>query len=364
MQHPILITFDWGRKMNSEELLQEHVVSYLKLSRELGPDAEIVNDEYRRLKDLLIVEVYFMKTVRRIVSDDEMSGFVLYVEKDLRMMIDSFNPRRSTILAFLRHNMEMRALSYLAKTRRSRCFNTHFSNRLLTLGDETLQLGPEELVLIHQEELERKKGAWRVIERLRRMCSVRPAKQRTLFIFLCTLLPCSSADMVDNFCGMLNIDKEQTFAIADYLAETNDAVRMYRTSRGYLKMRRNYFLMRRIELELHIQSTLDEQKLTGKLEYQKKQLKTVRSEMEHTKMNVKYRILSEVLGITSAAIATAVFNAKRILESASADVVNPVNTAKESPELRRFVPFDEFNITMIPRPAAGKELLLTDIGIA
>ena len=350
--------------MISEELLQEHVVRYLRLCGKLGPDAEIVKDEYRRLKDMVIVEVYFMKTVRRIVSDDEMSGFVLYVEKDLRMMIDSFNPRRSTLLAFLRHNMELRALSYLAKTRRSRCFNTHFSNRLLTLGDETLQLGPEEMLLIHQEEIEREKGTGRVIENLRHQCSIRPAKQRNLFIFLCTLLPCSSADMVDKFCCMLNIDKVQTFAIADYLAEANDAIRMYRTSRGYLKMRRNFFLMRRIELELHIRSALDEQKLMGELEYQKKHLKAVRREIGHTKMNVKYRILSEVLGITSAAIATAVFNAKKILESATTDEVRSGEASKRDPGLRRFEPFDEFNITMIPRPDDGEELLLTDIGIA
>ena len=364
LQHPILITFDWGRKMNSEALLQEHVVRYLRLCWKLGPDAETVNDEYRRIKDMLIVEIYFMKAVRRILTDDEMSGFVLYVEKDLRMMIDSFNPRRSTILAFLRHNMELRAMSYLAKNRRSRCFNTHFSNRLLTLGEETVQLGPEELVLRQQEELEKEERAGNVIDRLRHLCSIRPVKQRNLFIFLCTLLPCSSADMVDNFCSMLNIDKEQTFAIADYLAEMNSQVRMYRTSRGYLNMRRNYFLMRRIELELHIRSALNEQKLMEKLEYQKKQLKTVHREMEHTKMNVKYRILSEVLGITCSAIASAVFNAKKILEAASTDDDNFTYAADGDPELRRFEPFDVFNITMIPRPDAGEELFLATIGIA
>ena len=348
--------------MNSEELLQEHVGRYLTLSGKYGPDAEIVNDEYRTLKDMLIVEIYFMKTVRRILSDDEMSGFILYVEKDIRMMIDSFNPERSPILTFLRHNMELRAMSYLAKTRRSRCFCTHFSNRLLTLGEETVQPGPEELVLRKQEGKETRTAG--VIDNLRYQCSVRPAKQRNLFIFLCTLLPCSSADLVDNFCDMLNIDKEQTFAIADYLAEASDSVQAYRTSRGYLSMRRNYFLMRRIELELHIRSALDEQKLVRKLEYQNKQLEAVHSEMEHARMNVKYRILSEILGIGSRAIASAVFYAKKVLESASIDDSDNRCTSNSNHELRRFEPFDEFNITMIPRPETGDELLLTDIGIA
>ena len=335
--------------MNSEKLLLEHVSRYRMLSGELGPDARPVTDEYRRLKDLLIVEVYFMKPVRRIVSDDEMSGFVLYVEKDLRTMVDSYDFGRSPLLAFLTHNMELRAMSYLARTRRSRCFCSRFTNRLLAVGEDMVQPGPEE-ILLQQEESKDDGDAGSIVDCIRYMCSVRPTKQRNLFIFLCTLLPCSSTDMVENFCVMLNIDSAQTFAISDYLTEIDDETCSSRPRREYLRMRRNYFLMRRIELEAHIRSALDERKLARKLEYQRRRLRAVHQELERAKMNVKYRIISEVLGIGCAEIASAVYYAKKILKGASVRNAGYIHHANGKPQLRRFEPFEEFNITMIPRP--------------
>ena len=350
--------------MNSEELLMARVRRYLMLSVELGPDAESVNEEYRKLKDLLIVEIYFMKTVRNIVSDEEMSGFVLYVEKDLRLMIDSFNPSRSRILSFLRHNIELRAMSYLSVIRRSRCFNSRFSNRLLTLGEDVEQEGPEDLVLLKMEEEDAERKTQNTIDRLRYLCALWPAKQKNLFIFLCTLLPCSSTEMIDNFCSLLNIDKQQTFAIADFLSELKGPFNQYRTSREYRSSRRNFFLMRRIELESHLRNALDEQKLIGKLEYQKKHLKSVHMELEHTRMNVRYRILSEILGVRRETIASAVYRSKRLLEYVSGKEIRMRHDGSEFPELRSFEPFREFNITVIPRPGTKEELFLTDIGIA
>lgn len=332
--------------MNSEKLLLEHVRRYRMLSGELGPDAGPVVDAYRRLKDLLIIEVYFMKPVRNIVSDDEMSGFVLFVEKDLRNMVNSYDPARGPLLVFLTHNMELRAMSYLARIRRSRCFGSYFSNRLLTLGEVMVQPSPEELVL-QQEEDESNES---IVDNIRYMCSVRPTKQRNLFILLCTLLPCSSTDMVDNFCTMLNIDSAQTFAIADYLSEVGEETDTGMTRREHLGVRRNYFLMRRIELESHIRSALNERKLVRKLEYQRKRLKAVNQELKHAKMNVKYGILSEILGIGCAAISSAVYYAKKVLKDASVKGAGTMRTSNRSPELRRFEPFEEFNITMIPRP--------------
>ena len=120
--------------MDSEELLLEQARLYIRLSGDPGSDPEQVEKEFIRLKDMIIVEVYFMKAIRSIITKEEMSGFILFVEKDLRTMMETFDPERGRILPFLRHNMELRALTYLALTRRSRCLNSGMSLRRITDG--------------------------------------------------------------------------------------------------------------------------------------------------------------------------------------------------------------------------------------
>ena len=97
----------YGRKINmdSEELLLEQARLYIGLSGDPCADPERIEREFMKLKDMVIVEIYFMKAVRAIITNDEMSGFILFVEKDLRAMIDAFDPERSCMLAFLRHCM-------------------------------------------------------------------------------------------------------------------------------------------------------------------------------------------------------------------------------------------------------------------
>ena len=192
--------------MNSEELLLHHARTYLRLSEEFGPDAQCVREQYSKLRDLLIVEIYFMSSVRSILSAEEMSGFVLYVEGSLRTMIDSFDPKRESVMPFLKHNMENRALSYLAYERRTKCFSSHFISTLIR--DAT--------------------------SRLQYICWTNPTRQRHLFIFLCTLLPYVTSEIVDNFCRVLNIDRAQTTAIADYLCGLTDGPNLKRSGVDYM----------------------------------------------------------------------------------------------------------------------------------
>ena len=360
--------------MNPEELLLHHAREYLSLSEEYGPDASCVNEQFRKLRDLLIVEIYFMNSVRSILSDDEMSGFVLYVEGGLRTMIDSFDPKREYIMPFLRHNMENRALSYLESERRRKCFNSPFASRFLAIEPE--YPGPEDLLPgfkdVISSEMQEK-----AIDRLRYICYENPSKQKHLFIFLCTILPHATPEMIDNFCGVLNIDKEQTFTIADYLYDISKGEGK-RSPREYLKDRRNFYLMRRIELESHLRYSLYPERIKSKLKYQDEQLANINKEISHKKMNIQYQLLSEVLGIESSYIATAVYRSKKVLELVSTgeneqnnnnmghrrNVLQVSDNVLRRAMPNRFEPFEQFNITLIQRPNTHIRFSAQDMGIA
>ena len=360
--------------MNSEELLLHHAREYLSLSEEFGPDASCVNEQFRKLRDLLIVEIYFMNSVRSILSDDEMSGFVLYVEGGLRTMIDSFDPKREFIMPFLRHNMENRALSYLESERRRKCFNSPFASRFLAIEPE--YPGPEDILpgfndAINSEMQEK------AINRLRYICFENPNKQRHLFIFLCTILTHATPEMIDNFCGVLNIDKQQTFTIADYLYDISEGLEGKRSPREYLKDRRNFYLMRRIELESHLRYSLYPERIKNKLKYQDEHLATINEEFSHRKMNIQYQLLAEILGIESSYIATAVYRSKKVLKLVSTEEKEHDNMSGHRRNVlqipdqvlrhampNRFEPFEQFNITLIQRPIIHIRFSAQDMGIA
>lgn len=355
--------------MDSEELLLEQARLYISLSGDPGSDPEQVNKEFNRLKDMIIVEVYFMKAVRTMLSADEMSGFVLFVEKDLKTMMDTFDPGRSHIMPFLKHNMELRALSYLALTRRSRCLNSCMSLRRMTEGDNMHQPGPED-VLLSDEPQEKENEPGTAACRLRSICAFRPSRRRNMFIFLCTLLPSLTPGTVDNFCRTLNIDRAQTGVIADYLTGTAQQPGESRKSRAYLRRRRNFYNMRRIELESHIRTALDTDSLERELTYQNNQLKRVYNRIVHMKMNVRYDILADLLGIAPHSVATAVYYAKKMMRLVSMEDVEsytgPMKKALLLSESRTigippvFEPFREFGITMLPEPPSESELFLSD----
>ena len=357
--------------MNSEELLLEQARLYIRLSGDPGADPERIEKEFNRLRDLVIVEVYFMKAIRSIITTDEMSGFVLFVEKDLRTMMETFDPGRAHIIPFLRHNMELRALSYLALIRRSRCLNSGISLRRITSGDKADQSGPED-ILFMEEQACNEPGTAAV--KLRTICAARPSRRRNLFIFLCTLLPSLTTDTVDNFCRILNIDRAQTAVIADYLSDVSETDGESRKSRAYLRLRRNFYNMRRIELESHIRTALDTDTLEKELEYQESQLNRVHNRITHMRMNVRYSVLSELLGIVPHAIATAVYYSKNIFELVSMeDVSSYAGPLRKSLQLAQresgsepplFEPFSEFGITMLPEPPSEPELLFSTSRLA
>ena len=107
--------------MTAEELLSDRARRYIDLSERYGRTAQCVAETFNELRELTIIEVYFMKSVRSLLSVEEMSGFVIYVEGHVDRIINSYSDGRGEYPAFLRCAMERLALNYLKmKTSRER----------------------------------------------------------------------------------------------------------------------------------------------------------------------------------------------------------------------------------------------------
>lgn len=345
--------------MTAQETLSGYVDRYLKLSSRYGPDSDIVTDVYRKLRDLMIVEIYFMKSVRIIVHEEELSGFILYVERSLRDIVDAFKTDIGQFPVYFRHVMEFRAFSYLRDKRR-RTSTEKAYERTFLFQEEVAERSPEDCFFENQEKLEFEKQHRKIAERLRFVCNCHPSRRRNLFIFLCTLLPYLSSDAIDDFCSILNCDRRQTFAIADYLCAVQNESDTGRTSRSYFKARKDFFRMRLMELECSYENAgRHDSGLSD--EIGRCRLMLSNRDSETRKMNVEYPILGEVLNLEPAKIASAVYYSRRILSMVLGNDSQDGYLGKQLKgrsyrkpgRMEKLEPFKAFGIKIIKLPATA-----------
>lgn len=339
--------------MDSEQLLCEQLRRYLELSSTEGQDSERTEKQYIRLRDMIIVEIYFMKSVRYIISDEEMSGFILYMEHYLFKIIADYDPEIGSFLPYLRKAMEYKAFSYLDCQSRERQVRRSYIRYYLP-QEAVSEPSPEDVFVQKENLFEEELQKLLSIMRLKKVCSLRPARQRWLFILLCTMMPNLSMDIIDTFCDAMNCDKRQTFAIADYI-QTVCRADYGRYSREYLLKRRDFYWMRTIELQGRIQTSLSTGLYERQLEYQRQQMKNLVWEIQSSKMHIPYPVLGEILNLKPSIIASAVFQSKKILETAAGLNKKCRASAKvKEPVITRFEPFKVFNINLIA--VEGKEI--------
>ena len=353
-----------GEKMTAQEVLCRYVDSYVRLSARYSESSKRVADAYGKLRDLLLVELYFMKPVRILVHEDEMSGFVIYVEKKLRDIVDSYRPEKSDFMPYFSHIMEYRALNYLEEKRRSKLIAHAYENYYMCQVEQVAERSPEEIYLEQIERLEDERKQRKLMDRLRYVCACRPSRRRNLFILLCTLLPYLSSDAIDDFCRALNCNREQTFAIADYLRSVQEEKDGSRGSRNYSRNRLDSLWIRKMEMEYVFEhsarrnSTLAEniRKITAMINA---------IEADPRKMNVEYPVLGKLLNMESYSIAYAVYAAKKLLgvvlgeEKDNGYIVKQANmtTGRKYIRLKRLDPFKDFGIRTLQKktgfPAAS-----------
>ena len=342
--------------MTAQQVLCEYVDKYIQLSSRFGASSRKAADAYAKLKDLLLVEIYFMKSVRILVHEEELSGFVIYVEKSLQDIVDSYRSERSKFLPYFRHVMEYRALSYLAENRRRAMTSSAYEDYYIREMEEVAERSCEEIFMEREERLEAERKQKKLMDRLRYVCACRPGRRTNLFIFMCTLLPNLSSDAIDDFCTLLNCNREQTFAIADYLwsVQNGDSSR---GSRTYLRNRRDYFWMRKMEMEYSFDHSDRQDRMLSD------NISRISSLIANTgtdrrKMNVEYPVLGELLNLEPTLIATAVHSSRKLISVIMGEGPQDGYIAQQAQKkasirpsrLPKFDPFKVFGIKIIKKP--------------
>lgn len=344
--------------MSAQQVLCQYVDKYVQLSSRYGPDSEQVAEFFGTLKDLLLVELYFMKSVRLIVMEEELSGFVLYIENKLKDIVDSYKPGKNTFMTYFKHVMEYRALSYLAEIRKSNMTAYAYENYYISFVEEVAENSPEDAYMNGLESLEIQRKRKKLRDKIRYVCSLKPSRRRNLFIFLCTLLPYLSYDAVDDFCRTLNCDRDQTFAIADYLSTVQSNKDAIRGRRVYNQSRKDYFWMRKMEMEIELEldcSDTSDERLSSDICRIRNMISNI--DAERGKMNVEYPVLGRLLNLEPSSIACAVFSSRKLLSAVLGERSPDSYIAKEARsasgkgrvKLDRFEPFAVFGISMIKR---------------
>ncbi len=343
--------------MDAEDLLTEYANKYLILLSRDGVRDRRVREQYLKLKDLMLVEIYFMKNVRMIVTDDEMSGFILYVDKYLRTIADAYKPYHGTFYNYLKRIMELRALTYISDVQRKKRVTGSYARHYLPYVESVAERGVDEAITLREERNDDEMIRRRAMSRLRYFCAKRPKRRRSLFVFLCTQLPNLSVATIDVFCEALNCDRDQTFAIADFLYE-NATYSDKKGSRIFLEQRRDHYWTKMLESEARARYLTSNEECNRKLSYHREMFRTEAEGLKNASHHVPYSLIGELLNIDRIRVSSEVYWAKEILEMALSDVIQPCDgpmgilanlpeEVMQNFKISRFEPFKVFKIRLI-----------------
>lgn len=340
--------------MTAQEVLSQYVDNYRKLSSRYGQSSRRVTDAFCKLRELLLVEIYFMKSVRVLVHEEELSGFVIYIEKKLRNIVDSYQPDKSDFMMYFSHVMEYRAISYLEDNRRRMIVEYAYENYYMNRADEVAECSPEDVYMGNIERFEVERSQRKLMDRLRYVCAVKPSRRRNLFIMLCSLMPYLSSDAIDDFCRVLNCNRVQTFAIADYLCTVLAEKDPSRGSRFYSKYRLDSLWVRKMEME-YVFDRSDRRNTDLSDNIRRVTALISNIETDRRKMNVEYPVLGSILHMEPCRIAYAVYSSRKLLgvvlgEEQQRGYIGRqamMTTGRKYARLSRLDPFKDFGITDI-----------------
>ena len=333
--------------MNSEQMITAYLDSYRSLCRQLGQDDPRVVEAFGKLRDLIIVEIYFMKPIRYLISDEEMSGFVIFVIDDIKCITDKYIKSIGPFLTFLGDAMEKRAFTYLAELSRQRSTHRTYLQFQSIYSLAVSEKSPENVCLAREEAAETRKDRACSLQKLRYLCDQNPDRVRKLFTFLCTLMPFVSIDVIDSFCTALNCDRSQTLIICERIKAIQSRDDVHRRSRYHMSKVTDFHWEKILENEGKARTSLNAEGHRKKADFHRDKLQQALSGFKNAKMNVPYRTICAVLNMSQSEVALYVMHAKHLLVKVLSE--SPTKRMLDrfrSGEIRlpRFEPFLEFGI--------------------
>lgn len=302
---------------------------------------------YSQLRDMLIVEIYFMSSLRELLNEDEMSGFVLFINDDLDGIINSFRRNRGHFYPYLKEALENRAMAYLNLKLKAismhRSYLEFYNPYSMNVAEQTA----EDVYFIKEAAREERRNKALMFNELRYMCSRVKSRRKKLFTFFCTIVPFLSRDVIDAFCESINCDREQTLIIAQRLCLIQERENENRYSKCYLSKMVDFHWAKILEYEGHAEIALNPDIYKKKADFNRKRLKESLKSFFNAKMNTSYAAVASLLNLDTRTVATYVLYAKRILNRVISDAQLIDETKQprfKQNRLPRFEPFRVFGI--------------------
>ena len=333
--------------MYPEQLISIHLEAYRTLCTSLGKENDEAVRLYSKLREMVIVEIYFMKSLRYLLKDEEIGDFVIYVNDDIQGIIDNFEGSRGFFMNYLKESMERRAMSFLGQRMQQvnmrRAFMEFKGTGTLYIDQKT----PEDMLCVSETASEQREKRNTKISMLRYLCAQNPIRRKKLYTFFCTLSPFLSLNVIERFCEAINCDKRQTMAITRKLCSIQRKEDQHRYSRSYQTRKVDYHWSKILEYEGHAMIATNPDKLKDKADYHRALLRNSLEGMIRSKMNVNYSVVAGILNLDPTTVASYVMQSKHLLEKVLS--TSPPRSMhrfmrKGNGALSRFMPYEVFGI--------------------
>lgn len=340
---------------NQYELLSESIRNFQKLNEAHEKETKYMKQLYESIKDQCLVLVYMSPRIKNLITEEEMSGFIIYLEERLKPILLAFNPEKSCFETYITKVVSFRALNYLSK--KIRAEKMDFALAKYTYQEEQIK-ALESQWLMANERYKEGSNYNNTVKILRYLCHIKPSFQKRLFIFLISIFPYLMTTTKEKICKDFNFDLEQTFQIYNRVIEKASQKAAGKREQKYLEKRNrswSRFLYAQEELEL-IGETSGEYKGKNKLEKQIEFYKRINgaanSTLNSLRKSLNYVILAKELNMPTGTLSSITYSVRNLLEAIrtkesndiSGGLLETINRAEEVEELKRFEPFLEFGI--------------------
>lgn len=352
-----------NKDCSNEGRLADLVQRFMALNGKNPTETQHMGRLYRSIRDLCLVMVYNQHSIRKLIPEDEMSGFIIEMDSTLKTILSKYDPQKLDFDMYLKRAAEFKAFNYLtAKTKRDRLEAGALRNHMNEAYEDKWETNWEEL--LHDDRL-LGIGNQKAIHALRYMCSERPSFQKRLFIFVCTTLVSIPSYMVEKLCSSFGFDFIQTLIVNECIHEELENTGKTQDRELYVyKRNRNWswlmYYQNQFAAEgLNAPDEYERQLIEEKIELYKKRMDMANNKLAGKRKKAGYQVISKVLGIPEGTVSSSVFTVRNILETLLLDdnevdmgpkatngLLSMIERSKghEIMNLEVFKPFEVFNI--------------------
>ncbi len=357
-----------NKDCSNEGRLADLVQKFVALNGKNPTETRHMRRLYRSIRNLCLVRVYTQPSIRKLIPEDEMSGFILELDSNLKAILFKYDPLKLDFDVYLKKAAEFKALNYLtAKMKRDRLETVALRTHMNETYEDKWEIDWENLL---QDDELFGIGNQKAIHTLRYMCSERPNFQKRLFIFVCTVLLSIPSTMLEKLCSSFGFDFTQTLVVNECIhEELEDTGKIHDRDMYVSKRNRNwswlmYYQNQFVAEGNNAPDEYEKQLIKEKIDLYKERMSTANNRLAGKRSKVGYPVISKILGIPEGTISSSVFTVKNLLKAILMDenefnenetalgpkapngLLSMIEESKEHEiiSLALFKPFETFNI--------------------